>query len=41
MAEAALLLCSAEPKGLTGRVVYSQELLAELRQGDDAAPAPR
>jgi citronellol/citronellal dehydrogenase len=41
MAEAALLLCSAEPKGLTGRVVYSQELLAELRQSDDAAPAPR
>jgi citronellol/citronellal dehydrogenase len=41
MAEAALLLCSAEPKELTGRVVYSQELLAELRQGDNAAPAPR
>lgn len=31
MAEAALLLCSAEPKTLTGRIAYSQELLAELR----------
>jgi NAD(P)-dependent dehydrogenase (short-subunit alcohol dehydrogenase family) len=30
MAEAALMLCSAEPKALTGRIVYSQELLAEL-----------
>ena len=30
MAEAALLLCSAEPRTLTGRVTYSQELLAEL-----------
>jgi citronellol/citronellal dehydrogenase len=30
MAEAALLLCSAEPKTLTGRIAYSQELLAEL-----------
>jgi citronellol/citronellal dehydrogenase len=30
MAEAALLLCSAEPRTLTGRVAYSQELLAEL-----------
>jgi NAD(P)-dependent dehydrogenase (short-subunit alcohol dehydrogenase family) len=30
MAEAALRLCSAEPKTLTGRIVYSQELLAEL-----------
>lgn len=29
MAEAALLLCSAEPKALTGRIVYSQDLLAE------------
>ena len=27
MAEAALVLCSAEPKTLTGRVTYSQELL--------------
>ena len=30
MAEAALMLCSAEPKSLTGRIAYSQELLAEL-----------
>ena len=30
MAEAALLLCSAEPKTLTGRIAYSQDLLAEL-----------
>ncbi len=30
MAEAALLLCSGEPKALTGRIAYSQELLAEL-----------
>src|SRR6201985_1273588 len=30
MAEAALLLCSAEPRALTGRVAYSQDLLAEL-----------
>ena len=30
MAEAALLLCSAEPQTLTGRVAYSQELLAEF-----------
>ena len=29
MAEAALLLCSAEPKTLTGRVAYSQQILAE------------
>jgi citronellol/citronellal dehydrogenase len=29
MAEAALLLCSAEPKTLTGRITYSQELLSE------------
>jgi NAD(P)-dependent dehydrogenase (short-subunit alcohol dehydrogenase family) len=33
MAEAALRLCSAEPRTLTGRIAYSQELLAE--------PAPR
>ena len=33
MAEAALRLCSAEPRTLTGRVTYSQDLLAE--------PAPR
>ena len=30
MAEAALMLCSAEPKMLTGRVTYSQELLSEM-----------
>jgi citronellol/citronellal dehydrogenase len=30
MAEAALRLCSAEPRTLTGRIAYSQELLAEL-----------
>jgi hypothetical protein len=30
MAEAALMLCHREPQALTGRVVYSQELLAEL-----------
>jgi citronellol/citronellal dehydrogenase len=30
MAEAALALCHAEPKTLTGRIAYSQDLLAEL-----------
>jgi citronellol/citronellal dehydrogenase len=30
MAEAALMLCSAAPKTLTGRIAYSQDLLAEL-----------
>lgn len=30
MAQAALELCHAEPRTLTGRVAYSQELLAEL-----------
>ena len=30
MAEAALLLCSREPRTLTGRIAYSQELLAEF-----------
>jgi citronellol/citronellal dehydrogenase len=30
MAEAALHLCSADPKTLTGRIAYSQDLLAEL-----------
>jgi citronellol/citronellal dehydrogenase len=30
MAEAALALCHAEPKTLTGRITYSQDLLAEL-----------
>ncbi len=32
MAEAALLLCSGDPKKLTGRVAYSQPLLAELQR---------
>ena len=31
MAEAALVLCSSPPKQLTGRVAYSQPLLAELK----------
>jgi NAD(P)-dependent dehydrogenase (short-subunit alcohol dehydrogenase family) len=30
MAEAALMLCHRDPRTLTGRVTYSQELLAEL-----------
>jgi citronellol/citronellal dehydrogenase len=30
MAEAALMLCNREPQSLTGRITYSQELLAEL-----------
>jgi citronellol/citronellal dehydrogenase len=30
MAEAALLLCHLEPRTLTGRIAYSQELLAEF-----------
>lgn len=30
MAEAALVLCSREPKDLTGRIAYSQQLLEEL-----------
>jgi hypothetical protein len=29
MAEAALILCTAEPKTLTGQITYSQQLLAE------------
>jgi citronellol/citronellal dehydrogenase len=33
MAEAALALCSAGPQTLTGRVTYSQQLLAELAAG--------
>ncbi len=41
IAEAALMLCSAEPKALTGRITYSQDLLAELRHGDGTAPARR
>jgi citronellol/citronellal dehydrogenase len=32
MAEAALVLCSSSPRQLTGRVAYSQPLLAELRR---------
>jgi citronellol/citronellal dehydrogenase len=30
MAEAALMLCHCDPKSLTGRITYSQDLLAEL-----------
>jgi NAD(P)-dependent dehydrogenase (short-subunit alcohol dehydrogenase family) len=30
MAEAALLLCHREPRTLTGRIAYSQELLTEF-----------
>ena len=30
MAEAALLLCSGDPKVLTGRIAYSQQLITEL-----------
>jgi NAD(P)-dependent dehydrogenase (short-subunit alcohol dehydrogenase family) len=33
MAEAALALCHAEPQTLTGRIAYSQPLLAELGSG--------
>jgi hypothetical protein len=42
MAEAALMLCSAEPTSLTGRVTYSQDLLAELRGTglNGTAPSP-
>ena len=32
MAEAALLLCSSDPRRLTGRIAYSQPLLAELQR---------
>ena len=32
MTEAALALCSCDPKQLTGRVAYSQPLLAELQR---------
>src|SRR6201997_3973559 len=34
MADAALLLCSEDPKELTGRIAYSQELVAERRAPD-------
>jgi citronellol/citronellal dehydrogenase len=37
MAEAALLLCSGDRKTLTGRITYSQDLLAELRGADSSA----
>jgi len=37
MAEAALVLCSGNPKHLTGRIAYSQELLSELGR---AIPQP-
>jgi citronellol/citronellal dehydrogenase len=30
MAEAALMLCHRDPRSMTGRVAYSQDLLAEL-----------
>jgi len=36
MAEAALMLCHRDPRSLTGRITYSQELLAEL-----GVPAPQ
>jgi hypothetical protein len=39
MAEAALLLCSGDPKTLTGRITYSQDLLTELRGAAGAAGA--
>lgn len=32
MAEAALLLCSSDPKRLTGRIAYSQPLLSEFQR---------
>jgi citronellol/citronellal dehydrogenase len=38
LAEAALALCSAEPRSLTGRVAYSRDLLEELHR---AVPARR
>jgi citronellol/citronellal dehydrogenase len=38
MAEAALMLCSADPRSLTGRICYSQDLLTELGV---SLPAPR
>ena len=30
MAEAALMLCHRDPRSLTGRIAYSQDLLTEL-----------
>jgi NAD(P)-dependent dehydrogenase (short-subunit alcohol dehydrogenase family) len=38
MAEAALQLCSGDPKTLTGRIAYSQDLLAELGVATPAGP---
>jgi NAD(P)-dependent dehydrogenase (short-subunit alcohol dehydrogenase family) len=38
MAEAALALCSGDPKTLTGRITYSRDLLAELRGAAPARP---
>jgi len=38
MAEAALMLCHRDPRSLTGRVAYSQDLLTELGV---AVPGPR
>ena len=38
MAEAALMLCHRDPRSLTGRITYSQDLLAELGV---AVPGPR
>jgi citronellol/citronellal dehydrogenase len=36
MAAAALVLCSGDPKTLTGRIAYSQDLLAELQASGPA-----
>ena len=41
MAEAALMLCHRDPQSLTGRVTYSQELLAELGVAGPAGLAKR
>jgi citronellol/citronellal dehydrogenase len=38
MAAAALQLCSADPRTLTGRIAYSQDLLAELGIASNHAP---
>lgn len=40
MTEAALALCSCDPKTLTGRVAYSQPLLAELQRRPPPARPP-
>ena len=37
MAQAALELCCRPPQSLTGRIAYSQALLAELGAGSAAA----